>query len=81
MLDNIHAVELSAGHVPQLHRKPRARATSVPRMDVQRWPALAVAIALELAQGDSTRLELMADGSVMVTNSPRRATRTKEAHR
>jgi hypothetical protein len=81
MLDNIHGVELTNGVVPDLTRKRPAAHPAAPVVQTTRMHELAVMTALELAGGDSRRLLFMADGTVMVTNRPRQASRTQEGSR
>jgi hypothetical protein len=81
MLDNIHAVHLSAGKVPDLTREPRASPSAGQLMDTREVPRAALEMALKLAGGDATRLTFMPDGTVMVNNTPRRARRTQEPRR
>lgn len=81
MRDNVHALSLTEGRVPELVRKPRVRAAPAPLVDMKQVPREAVAIALQLARGDSSRLVFLADGTVFVSNAPRPAHRTQESHR
>jgi hypothetical protein len=81
MRENVTALTLADGTVPELVRKPRQRAQRpAPLLDVQQVPRDAVAIALQLARGDSSRLTFLSDGTVLVSNAPRPAHRTRETH-
>lgn len=81
MEPNVTALSFTGGRVPRLRKALRATPEPPQLVDVREVPRAAVAVALELAQGDASRLSFLPDGTVMVTNAPRRASRTQEPRR
>ena len=81
MLDNVHALALSQGTVPELRRKPKRAPGPRALIDTRAVPRAAVQAALGLAGGDSSRLTFLPDGTVLVNNHPRPAQRTRESPR
>jgi hypothetical protein len=78
VLQNVRAVTLTNGTIPQLTGRPRAPRSTATVVDMTTIPRAAVRAALELAKGDASRLAFLPDGTVLVMNSARRAYRTKE---
>lgn len=81
MLNNIQAVQLRAGRIPDLTKEPRASPEPAAPVEVREVPPAALRVALELAGGDTSRLLFLPDGTVMVNNRPRPARRTQEPRR
>lgn len=81
MQANITAVSLPEGRVPDLTREPRASPEPASPLDVRAVPREALRVALKLAQGDTSRLRFLPDGTVMVDNRPRPARRVRESKR
>jgi len=81
MRANVTALTLTDGKVPQLTREPRASPAPAQEVEARKVPREALRRALELAQGDPSRLTFDADGTVTVNNRPRPARRTQEHSR
>lgn len=71
MRDNLAALDLGGRPVRSLVRGRVARAAPVP-VEVRRLDERVRAIALELADGDISRVVIEPDGSITVVNASRR---------